>query len=157
MAIALDEVRAEAVTAQTLHHDQSLFSSVASTSVGGEVAECEVVLLGDSESAGSAYGIGHAVLDNPCDAKGIAAAHSAAGSGLIAAMFAKAEPVGQIMGRRTTMLSDADIHAERHARAALSGAIAAVLGETAVFISGGTEHQCPPGKAPIAVIARLKI
>lgn len=71
-------------------------------------------------------------------------------------MFAKAEPAGQILGRRTTMLSDADIHAERHARAALSGAIAAVLGESAVFISGGTEHQCPPGKAPIAVIARLE-
>lgn len=157
VATALGEVPAQAVTEETLHRDQSLYSSVASTSVGGEVAEIEVVLFGNSASAGSAFRIGHAVLDNVCDAKGIAAAHADAGSGRIAAMFAKAEPAGQILGRRTTMLSDADIHAERHARAALSGAIAAVLGESAVFISGGTEHQCPPpGKAPIAVIARLE-
>ena len=36
-------------------------------------------------------------------------------------MFAKAEasPTGAIRGRRNTMLSDADIHYERHARAAV--------------------------------------
>ncbi len=155
VAIALGEVAAEAVTAQTLHHDPSLYSSVASTSVGGEVAECEVVLLGNSETAGSAFRIGHGVLNNVCDAAGIKAAHHASGAGEIAAIFAKAEPASQVLGKRTTMLSDADIHAERHARAALSGAIGATLGETAVFISGGTEHQCAPGKAPIAIISKL--
>jgi cyanuric acid amidohydrolase len=155
VAVGLDEVPRAAVNEATLHRDWTLFSSVASTSVGGEVSECEVVLMGNRPGSGSAYRIGHAALENVCDAAGIAAARRSAGEGAVAAVFAKAEPAGQVFGRRTTMLSDADVHAERHARAALSGVIGAVLGETAVFISGGTEHQCAAGKAPIAIISKV--
>lgn len=50
------------------------------------------------------------------------------------------------------MLSDADINYERHARAALGAVIASVTGDPAIFVSGGTEHQCAPGEAPIAAI-----
>ena len=72
-------------------------------------------------------------------------------------MFAKAEasPTGRIRGRRNTMLSDADIHYERHARAALGAVIASVTGDPAIFVSGGTEHQCAPGEAPVAAIIRV--
>jgi cyanuric acid amidohydrolase len=75
----------------------------------------------------------------------------------IAAVFAKAEasPTGAIRGRRNTMLSDADIHYERHARAALGAVIASVTLDPAIFVSGGTEHQCAPGAAPIAAIVRV--
>ena len=52
------------------------------------------------------------------------------------------------------MLSDADINYERHARAALGAVIASVTGDPAIFVSGGTEHQCPPGAAPIAAIVQ---
>jgi proline racemase len=71
-------------------------------------------------------------------------------------IFAKAEapPSGVLRGRRTTMLSDADINYERHARAALGAVIASVTGDAAIFVSGGTEHQCKPGEAPIAAIVR---
>jgi cyanuric acid amidohydrolase len=76
---------------------------------------------------------------------------------VIRAMFAKAEaPVGGLInGYRTTMLSDADIHWERHARAALGGVLTAVTGDPRIFVSGGTEHQQPPGKAPIAAIVEV--
>jgi cyanuric acid amidohydrolase len=76
--------------------------------------------------------------------------------GQIAAVFAKAEasPNGEVRGRRTTMLSDADINYERHARAAVGAVIASVTGDPAIFVSGGTEHQCAPGEAPIAAIVR---
>ena len=57
-----------------------------------------------------------------------------------------------LRGRRTTMLSDADINYERHARAALGAVITSVTGDAAIFVSGGTEHQCKPGEAPIAAI-----
>jgi cyanuric acid amidohydrolase len=50
------------------------------------------------------------------------------------------------------MLSDADINYERHARAALGGMLTALTGDPRLFISGGTEHQCPPGHAVIAAI-----
>ena len=75
----------------------------------------------------------------------------------IVAIFAKAEapPDGRVRGRRTTMLSDADINYERHARAALGAVIASVTGDPAIFVSGGTEHQCKPGEAPIAAIVRV--
>ena len=70
----------------------------------------------------------------------------------IAGIFAKADasPDGRIRGRRTTMLSDADINYERHARAALGAVIASITNDPAIFVSGGTEHQCGPGAAPIA-------
>ena len=32
--------------------------------------------------------------------------------------------------------------------------IASVTGDAAIFVSGGTEHQCKPGEAPIAAIVR---
>ncbi|MBV9298005.1 MAG: cyanuric acid amidohydrolase, partial [Verrucomicrobia bacterium] len=65
-----------------------------------------------------------------------------------------ASPDGRIRGRRTTMLSDADINYERHARAALGAVIASITNDPAIFVSGGTEHQCGPGAAPIAAIVR---
>jgi cyanuric acid amidohydrolase len=76
----------------------------------------------------------------------------------IAAVFAKAEasPSGRVRGWRNTMLSDADINFERHARAALGAVIASVTGDPAIFVSGGTEHQCAPGEALIAAIARCR-
>jgi cyanuric acid amidohydrolase len=52
------------------------------------------------------------------------------------------------------MLSDADINFERHARAALGGVIASVTGDPRIFVSGGTEHQSPPGRAPFAAIVQ---
>ena len=66
-----------------------------------------------------------------------------------------ASPDGRIRGRRTTMLSDADINYERHARAALGAVIASITNDPAIFVSGGTEHQCGPGAAPIAAIVRV--
>jgi cyanuric acid amidohydrolase len=53
------------------------------------------------------------------------------------------------------MLSDADINYERHARAALGAVIASITNDPAIFVSGGTEHQCPPGEAPIAAIVHV--
>ena len=79
------------------------------------------------------------------------------GTKRIVAVFAKAEasPTGAIRGRRNTMLSDADINYERHARAAVGAVIASITLDPAIFVSGGTEHQCAPGAAPIAAIVRV--
>ncbi len=102
--------------------------------------------------------IGHAVLTDVIDAAGVRAAIENAGEplGRDRSHFRQAEasPTGRLRGWRNTMLSDADINYERHARAALGAVIASVTGDPAIFVSGGTEHQCAPGEAPIAAIVR---
>ena len=72
------------------------------------------------------------------------------------AVLAKAEaaPSGEIRGRRHTMLDDSDIHSTRHARALVGGVLAGVMGDTMLYVSGGAEHQGPPGGGPIAIIGK---
>jgi cyanuric acid amidohydrolase len=126
-----------------------------------------VLLFGNSPSSDSDYRIGHAILQDAIDAEGVRAALRNAGlsfddnpsseiASRVAAIFAKADvsPSGMVRGRRTTMLSDADINYERHARAAVGAVIASITSDPAIFVSGGTEHQCGPGAAPIAAIVR---
>jgi cyanuric acid amidohydrolase len=71
-------------------------------------------------------------------------------------LLAKAEaaPSGKIRGTRHTMLDDSDINATRHARAAVGGVLASLVGQTALYVSGGAEHQGPAGGGPVCVIYR---
>ena len=75
--------------------------------------------------------------------------------GRIHAVLAKAEASrsGLIRGRRHIMSDDSDINATRHARAMVGGVVAAAIGRTDLFVSGGAEHQGPDGGGPIAIIA----
>ena len=128
-----------------------------------------MLLFGNSPAATSAFRIGHGVLKDAIDAAGVRAALISAGlvPGLdgsfdparITSVFAKAEasPTGRIRGRRNTMLSDADINYERHARAAVGAVIASITGDPAIFVAGGTEHQCGPGEAPIAGVREVAL
>jgi cyanuric acid amidohydrolase len=165
VALGLGEVAATDLSDQVIARKLDLYSSVAATSAGGELKNCEVLLFGNSSAYGGDYRIGHATLRDVIDADGVRAALASAGLAVkssvsstdasrIAAVFAKAEasPSGAIRGRRNTMLSDADINYERHARAALGAVIASITLDPAIFVSGGTEHQCAPGAAPIAAI-----
>src|SRR5262245_37817868 len=165
VALGLGEVPEAEISEEVIARRFDLFSSVASTSAGGELRNCEVLLFGNSPAATSEFRIGHGVLADAIDAEGVRAALRSAGLAFegtpteaqakrIVSVFAKAEasPTGSIRGRRNTMLSDADINYERHARAAVGAVIASITGDPAIFVSGGTEHQCGPGAAPIAVI-----
>jgi cyanuric acid amidohydrolase len=65
----------------------------------------------------------------------------------IRAAFVKCEAQrdGTIRGRPHTMLNDGDIDQQRHIRGAVGAIVAAVLNDTALFVSGGAEHQGPDG------------
>jgi cyanuric acid amidohydrolase len=167
VAAGLGEVDASALSDAAIAHDFSLFSRVASTSAGGELVACELVMLANSPAAVPGLRIGHGSLSDAIDLEGVLSCLRSAGLAFdclpgaqersrIAAVFAKADssPSGEIRGRRTTMLSDADINYERHARAAVGAVIASATGDPAIFVSGGTEHQGAPGEAPIAAIVR---
>jgi cyanuric acid amidohydrolase len=166
VAVALGEVEGDIPDEHVLRR-YDLFSSVASTSAGIELMHNVVIVLGNSEASASEFEIGHAVMRDAIDAAAVTEALSSvglpAGQGLgsgrtLANIFAKAEasPNGLVRGFRHTMLEDTDISSTRHARAAVGGLIAGLAGTSAVYVSGGAEHQGPPGGGPVAAIARVE-
>jgi cyanuric acid amidohydrolase len=167
VASALGEIDGDIRDEQILK-DWNLFSSVASTSAGIELMHNVVMVLGNSNSSASPFVIGHDVMRDSIDSAAVIAALNSVGLGLgdiagpvgrnrLVNIFAKAEasPDGTVRGWRHTMLDDSDIGATRHARAAVGGLIGGLAGTGAVYVSGGAEHQGPPGGGPVAAIARL--
>jgi cyanuric acid amidohydrolase len=164
VAKALGELEAEVGEEQVLK-DWHLFSSVASSSAGIEVMHNVVIVMGNSLASCSPFVIGHAVMRDSIDLAAVADALKSVGlgaadaraNGRLVNIFAKAEasPDGSIRGFRHTMLDDSDVGSTRHARAAVGGLVAGLSGTGAVYVSGGAEHQGPPGGGPVAVIARV--
>ena len=68
-------------------------------------------------------------------------------------MKCEASRDGVIRGKSHTMLNDGDIDQQRHIRAAVGAIAASVVNDTAIFVSGGAEHQGPDGGGMIAIIA----
>lgn len=167
VASALGEIGGDICDTQILK-DWGLFSSVASTSAGIELMHNVVIVLGNSNASASPFIIGHGVMRDSIDAAAVITTLNSVGLGLgdisdpvapnrLVNIFAKAEasPDGIVRGWRHTMLDDSDIGATRHARAAVGGLIGGLAGTGAVYVSGGAEHQGPPGGGPVAAIARL--
>jgi cyanuric acid amidohydrolase len=165
VAAALGEVDGEIADERVLK-DYSLFSSVASTSAGIELMHNVVIVMGNSATSASPFVIGHAVMRDAIDGAavidalesvGLSAASDAELRERLVNIFAKAEasPDGAVRGHRHTMLDDTDISATRHARAAVGGLIGGLAGTGAIYVSGGAEHQGPPGGGPVAAIARV--
>ena len=153
VAMALGEVPAASEAA--ICRDWSLYSNVASTSAGVELLRNEIVVLGNAAGWAGDLSIDHDVMQDAIDADAARSVLSRLG-GEIVAVLAKAEaaPSGEIRGRRHTMLDDSDIQSTRHARALVGGVLAGVLDDTMFYVSGGAEHQGPPGGGPIAIIGK---
>ena len=99
VALALGELKDADVNDSVVAQRMDLFSSVANTSAGGELRNCEILLFGNSERSGGDFRIGHAVLSDVIDAEGVrSAVRQAIGDESapveperIVAIFAKAE------------------------------------------------------------------
>ncbi|MFA9438781.1 ring-opening amidohydrolase [Uliginosibacterium sp. sgz301328] len=167
VACALNEIDAAALRDEHIQHDWSRYSARASTSAGIELDNNVVIVLGMSEAAHSEYVIAHGLMRDAVDVSDLRRClredfaidpdrHPQALRERMVNVFAKAEasPDGRIRGARHTMLDDSDINATRHARAAVGAALASVLGDTALYVSGGAEHQGPAGGGPFALILR---
>jgi cyanuric acid amidohydrolase len=165
VAVALGEIENEVSDEHVLRR-LDLFSSVASTSAGIELMHNVVIVLGNSASSASPYQIGHAVMRDAIDSAAVIDVLAQVGLRIhteptenrqLVNIFAKAEasPNGRVRGFRHTMLEDTDISSTRHARAAVGGLISGLSGTGAIYVSGGAEHQGPPGGGPVAAIARL--
>jgi cyanuric acid amidohydrolase len=168
VALTLGEVDPGRLHDDAVCEDWTLASAVASTSAGVELMNCEIIVMGNARGAGGDLVVGHGVMKDAIDGDAVREALRsvgiAANGGVRAAdadrivnVFAKAEadPSGYVRRRRHTMLNDSDINNTRHARAVVGAVIASIVGDPMVYVSGGAEHQGPPGGGPVAVIARV--
>lgn len=170
VGVALGEIDLADIADEDILVNWELYSSVASTSAGIELANNEIILMGNSDQSASPYVIGHSVMRDVIDAAAVREALRAVDirleDGEVTAEEAKrivnvlgkaeADPSGQIRSRRHTMLDDSDINSTRHARAVVNGVISAIVGDPMVYVSGGGEHQGPAGGGPVAVIAHAR-
>ena len=167
VALALGEVSRAALTDAAVLTDWTLHSARASASAGIELLGNVVIVLGEAAGSASAYRIGHAVMRDAIDTHSVRQMlreafnldperDPQAVATRLVNLLAKAEasPNGLVRSARHTMLNDSDINATRHARAAVGGALASLAGHTALYVSGGAEHQGPPGGGPVAAILR---
>jgi cyanuric acid amidohydrolase len=164
VAGALGEIPNDRAVEAAVLKDASLYSSVASMSAGVEVRTNEVIVLGMSHHWSGPLAIEHGTMVDALDVGGVHAVVQRLGfpaapqvedSARIRAAFVKCEASrdGMIRGRPHTMLNDGDINDQRHVRAAVGAIVASVLNDTALFVSGGAEHQGPDGGGILAVIA----
>lgn len=164
VSLALGEVDEDDLSDEMILEDDSVYSEVASTSAGVELTKSEIILLGNTAESDSDLVISHDVMEDSLDVDAVRRAISDTGvdpSGddardRIVNILAKAEASsdGQIRGRRHVILNDSDIEATRHSRAVVNAAVASVIGDPMIYVSGGSEHQGPDGGGPVAVIAR---
>jgi len=167
VALGLGEIATSAVDDAAIGGNLSLWSGRASCSAGIELMNSEIVVLGNSAAWSGERMIAHGVMRDAIDLPAMGAVlgelgFAAAGqldpasAARIDAVLAKAEASksGAIRGARHIMNDDSDIHSTRHARALVGGVLAAAVGFTELFVSGGAEHQGPDGGGPVAIIAR---
>jgi len=167
IALAIGELDESQLSDKKICNDWDLYSGVASTSAGIELMGNEILVIGNSTAWAGDLVIGHDVMKDAIDRNAVKNALKSAGLDFewhpseeqqkrIINVFAKAEadPTGKVRGRRHTMLDDSDINQTRQARAVVGGVVASIVGDTMVYISGGSEHQGPSGGGPVAAIVR---
>jgi cyanuric acid amidohydrolase len=164
VAVALDELAADAIPESAIGTQFDLWSGRASCSAGIELLGHEIVVIGMSDAWSGHLAVDHAVMQDAIDVEPVrealmrlkvpaqrqlAPAHSP-----LLAVLAKAEAShdGLLRGHRHTMLDDSDISSTRHARAFVCGALAGVVGHAEIYVSGGAEHQGPDGGGPVALL-----
>jgi cyanuric acid amidohydrolase len=155
VAVALGEIQEHDIADTDIGTNFDLYSRCASTSAGVELSDHEIIVLGMSDAWSGPLAIDHAVMQDAIDTASVREARCRLLSDArLKAVLAKAEPdpSGRVRGRRHTMLDDSDISATRHARAFVGGVLAGVFGMTDLYVSGGAEHQGPPGGGPVAII-----
>lgn len=166
-ALALGEIDAASLSDDVVCRDWTLYSGVASCSAKPGLTRTEILLFANTAGASGDLVIDHTTLADMLDVRSVHALLARLGLPVdvqlseeqrarLVGVFAKSEadPRGTIRGRRHTMLTDDDISDTRYSRCVLSSVLAAVLGETSVYVSTRAEHHGPLGGGTLAIIAR---
>lgn len=164
--VALGEVDRARIVQDAIDADHSLYARRAMVFSGSELDCVEVMLLANRRGAAGAFSVHTGFLRDVLDAQAIRDLFASAGlalnargevadPGRVAAMLVKAgaAPDGKVRGRRTTMKAS-HIDMDKHVRAAVSGIVGSILGDTRTFISANTVHQAPAGGGLAACVVR---
>ncbi len=165
VAMALGELAEDEIEDVRIGVDLDRYSNRTMSFSGTEVEAGEVLVLGNRPGVGGSTQVFSGPMTDILDARSIKALCRGAGCGLdeageiasperMRAVFVKVgvAPDGRVRGERTTVFHS-DLDPDKHMRAAASGVIGGILGTGRVFVSGGTEHQAPPGGGLCACIA----
>jgi cyanuric acid amidohydrolase len=151
-AIALGEVDRSALSADPVGRDDAFATRVMAVS-GIENESTEVVVLGERPGGDPRWGIVSHTLTGWLDTEAISRIRLVSEAPELIFFKAGIAPDGRLGGRRTTVLTS-DLSPDKQLRAAASGFVTAHFGNVATFISGGTEHQAPPGGCIYAALYR---
>lgn len=168
VGVATGEIARDTLSDAAINTDKSLYSTVASTSAGGEQVACRVLVIGNAAGALGKQIAAHGMMRDQLDILGAREAFANAGLKMkegvlpedqrdrLAGVFvnAGADFTNNIRGRRHVLHSDflapfAGIQAKGVAHAS----VATIVGDTLFLASAGAEHQGPPGANLICVIA----
>jgi cyanuric acid amidohydrolase len=154
-AVALGELRRSQLRPNSLLRDTKLHGTRTIAFSGTETECCEAVVFGHRPGGDPSLRLDRAAMADLLDVGALAPL--ADGKGEIVSLFLKAgiPDDGNLRGARTTVLTS-ELPASKQLRAAASGLAAAVFGTTRIFVSGGAEHQAPPGGCLAAVIRRRR-
>jgi cyanuric acid amidohydrolase len=164
--VGLGEVDRRRIVQQAFDTDHSLHAKRAMVFSGTELDCVEILLLANRSGAAGGLSVRTGYLRDVLDAKGLRDMYKAAGcridaegqvadaARVVATIIkAGAAPDGKLRGRRTTMKTS-HIDMDKHVRAAMSGIVGSILGDTRAFISANTVHQAPAGGGLCACIVR---
>lgn len=167
VALALGEVSAESISDEAICQDWDLYSSVASVSAKPGLSRSEILLFANSHYWEGDCRIEHGLMRDIIDLDGARAVLARSGlecagqlspeqRARLVGIFAKsdADPRHRIRGKRHTMWTDEDFSDMRYSRCVVGAILAALTGETAVYVSTRAEHMGPLGGGPLAVIVR---
>lgn len=158
--IALGEIDRARVTEAAIVNDPSLHARRVQSFAGAEVTKIETIVLGNRPGAGGDLIAASGLLTDLIDAQGLkrlmAGGREESDPGKLQALFIKAgaPPDGTVRGGRTTIFSSG-VPPEKYMRAALSGLVAAVTGDTRAFITGDPIQAAPEGGGSACVVLRV--
>ncbi len=168
-AVATGEIDIASLSDDSVCVDFDKYSSIASCSAKPGLKRTEIMVLGNSSYWGGDLKINSSILNDMLDIDSMQKVLLGLGfelsnghlkvedSSKLIGVYAKSEadPRGMVRGKRHTMLQDDDISDTRYSRCVLSSVLAAITGDTAVYVSTRSEHHGPQGGGTLSIIARV--
>ena len=166
--VALGECNLATATRAWRNRDLTRWSARVAVSSAAEFPSFEVVALGHSKAWVGDLRIAHRAMEDWIDLAAVVAALDELGlrarpqlsrahaARLVATIAKGGPPADEILrGVPLGLGADPSQPAFRRVRGALVGTIVAATGAPFAFVSGGAEHQGPPGGGLVAFVARV--
>jgi cyanuric acid amidohydrolase len=168
-AAALGELSIAAAKAAWRRGDLDVWSARVAVSSAAEFPCHEVVVLGNARGWSGGLRVAHGAMRDLVDLRSVVATLAALGlpadpqlstrdGRRLVATIAKGGPPPdeRLRGVPMGLAADPSQPAFRRVRGALAGTLVAATGNPFAFVSGGAEHQGPPGGGLVAFVARRK-